>query len=80
MKSLSSKYFGKFVIGQVLVAKCETIAEKYSVPVNKDSFLLIPPTSASVKTVIHEGPLTFSALSEFMEKYATVKDWEKIDL
>lgn len=78
-KTLSSQFYRKVVIGQVHTASNKEAAEKYRIPLNKDVFVVIPPNSTT-KSIVHEGDLTFSALAQFLDKYATVKDWDKVEL
>jgi len=81
LKSLSLKFYRKIVIGQARLEGNEQLTARYGLPPDREAFLLLPPESAaSGKYITHQGALTFSALSSFLQTYAEVKNWEKIDL
>lgn len=77
---MSSKFFRKILIGQSGLIDIPDFVEKYSLPTTKDSLVLLSPGSASGKHVTFDGPLTFSAIDQFLSKYVNSSDWEKIDL
>ncbi len=74
LKSLSSKYFRKIVIGQSLASPIVISKLGLAADITSDIFVVIPPEFPATEVSVYGGSLTYTALDKFLGELSATRN------
>jgi hypothetical protein len=81
LRSLSSKFYRKIVIGVVSLKGNEALFKNYNIFEDKETLIIISPSKAKENDIVqYSGKMSFTPLSEFLQNYLNEQGKERIDL